>query len=55
MLEARAAESARFDRARNDARTNCEGLLDGQRFDRVAGKADDDCKGERKEGPPNKR
>ena len=39
--------------ARNEARTSCDGLLDGQRFDRIAGKAEDDCREERKEGPPN--
>jgi hypothetical protein len=53
ILDAKAVESARFDRARNDARTSCEGLLDGQRFERIAGKEEDDCREERKEGPPN--
>jgi hypothetical protein len=52
MLDANAVESARFDRARKDARTSCGGLLDGQRFDRIAGKAEVAWREDRKEGPP---
>jgi hypothetical protein len=55
VLEASAEESARFDKARSEARTSCEGLLDGQRFDRIAGNVEDDCKEGRKEGPPSDR
>jgi len=54
-LEARAEESARFDRARSEAKTSCEGLLDGHRFDRIAGNAEDACKEGRKGGPPKTR
>ena len=52
VLEAKAAESARFDRARRDVRTSCEGLLEGQRFDRIAGSEDAACRGLRNGGPP---
>jgi hypothetical protein len=51
-LEARAAESVRFERARSEARTSCDGLPKGQRFEKIAGKADTDCRGDRKAGPP---
>jgi len=51
-LCASAEESARFDRARNEVKTSCEGLFDGQRFERMAGKTDADCIGARKAGPP---
>lgn len=54
MLDAKAVESARLDRARSDARTSCEGLLEGQRFERIAGSAEDACREDRKEGPPNR-
>ena len=53
MLEVSAEESARLDKARSEAKTSCAGLLDGQRFDRIAGNAEDDCKEGRKEGPPS--
>jgi hypothetical protein len=33
-------------------RTSCDGLFDGQRFDRIAGRTDADCSGARKDGPP---
>lgn len=46
-------ESAIFERVRNAARTRCDGLFVGQRFDRIAGNAATDCKGARKAGPPN--
>jgi hypothetical protein len=52
-LEARAAESVRFERARREASTSCEGLFDGHRFERMAGKTDADCRGARKDGPPS--
>ena len=51
-LCASAEESARFDRARNEAKTSCEGLFDGHRFDRMAGRTDADCMGERNARPP---
>jgi hypothetical protein len=51
-FDANAAESARFDKALSDARTNCDGLLDGQRFERMAGRAEADWRGARKDGPP---
>jgi hypothetical protein len=34
-----AAQSAIFDMARKAARTSCEGLLDGSRFESTAGRA----------------
>jgi len=46
------AASAKFDNARTEARTICEGLLDGQRFDRMAGKTDADWSRGRNDGPP---
>lgn len=52
-LEARTVESARFDRARSEARTSCGGLLDGQIFDRIADNAEHECKKDRKAGPPD--
>jgi hypothetical protein len=51
-VEAKADDSARFERARSEARTNWDGLLEGQRFDRIAGKTEAACKGGRKGGPP---
>jgi hypothetical protein len=53
VFEARVEESARFDRARRAASTNCEGLLEGHKFERMAGKTDADCRGLRKDGSPN--
>lgn len=53
MLEARVAESVRLDRARRAASTSCEGLFDGQRFERIAGRIEADCSGARNEGPPD--
>ena len=52
LFEAKAAESARFDRARSDARTNCDGLLEGHRFEKIAGSEEAACRGPRKGGPP---
>ena len=52
VLEARAAESARLDRARKEAKTTWDGLLDGHKFDKIAGKEDVDCRGARNGGPP---
>ena len=46
------AASARFDNARTEAKTICEGLLDGQMFDRMAGRADADWSRGRNDGPP---
>ena len=54
-VEAKADESARFERARSEAKTNWEGLFEGQRFDRIAGKTEAACKGGRNGGPPGKR
>jgi len=51
-IDAKVEQSARFDRARNEARTSWEGLLDGHRFERIAGKASAVWRGPRKEGPP---
>jgi len=48
------AASARFDNARTEARTICEGLLDGQRFDRMAGRTDAEWSLGRNDGPPAK-
>lgn len=41
-LDASAAASATLDNALTEARTICEGLLEGQRFDRIAGRTDAD-------------
>jgi hypothetical protein len=46
-------ESARLESVRNEARTSCDGLFDGQRFDRIAGRTKAFCNGARKAGPPN--
>jgi len=53
MLEANAEASARFERARSEARTSCGALFEGHRLDRIAGNAEEDCREERKKGPPN--
>jgi hypothetical protein len=53
VAEAKADESARFERARSEARTNWDGLFEGQRFDMIAGKTEAACKGGRKGGPPD--
>lgn len=52
--EVKEDESARFERARRDARTICAGLFDGQRLERMAGKAEADCRKGRKAGPPDR-
>lgn len=39
-LVASIEDSARLDKARNAARTICGGLLNGHRFDRIAGSAE---------------
>lgn len=52
VFEASAEESARLESARSVARTNCDGLLVGQRFDRIEGRANEECNGARNEGPP---
>lgn len=52
VLEANADESARLESARRAARTNCDGLLEGHRFDSMAFKANVDCNGARNDGPP---
>jgi len=52
VSEAKAAESARFERARSDVRTSCEGLLEGQRFDKIAGNEAAACRRARNGGPP---
>lgn len=51
-MEARAAASARLANARKEARTSCHGLLDGQRFESIADRADDEWSGPRNGGPP---
>jgi len=53
VLVARMAESAKLERLRRDARTSWAGLFIGQRLERIADKADEDCKKGRKAGPPN--
>ena len=52
-LEANAAELTRFDKARREASTTCEGLFEGHRFESMAGKAEALFKKGRNEGPPN--
>lgn len=52
-LGASAAASARFDRARREAKTSCEGLFDGHKFESTAGRTDAEWRDSRKEGPPN--
>ncbi len=52
VVEAKADESARFERARREDKTKCDGLFEGQRFDRMAGKTEAACNGGRKGGPP---
>jgi len=51
-LDAKETESARLERARSADSTSCGGLFEGQIFDRIAGRTDAECKGERKGGPP---
>ena len=51
-FEANAEESARFERARRAARTSCDGLFDGHKFDSTAGSTEADWRGRRKAGPP---
>ena len=50
VLDESAAESMKFDRARRENKTCLAGLLDGHKFERIAGR--EGCSGERKEGPP---
>jgi len=52
VLDANAQESAKFDKARSEASTICDGLLDGQRFERIAGRAAADWSLGRNAGPP---
>lgn len=52
---AKETESARLERARSADSTSCGGLFDGQIFDRIAGRADAECKGARNGGPPEYR
>ena len=49
---ANTAASARFDKVRTEAKTICEGLPDGQRFDRMAGRTDADWSRGRNDAPP---
>lgn len=51
-LKANKTESTRLERARSADSTSCGGLVDGQIFDRIAGKIVAECKGARKGGPP---
>lgn len=53
VLEAKVDESTRFERQRRDARTIWAGFLEGQRLERMAGKAEADWRYGRNEGPPN--
>lgn len=48
----RQVDSIRLDRACRAAETNCDGFVDGQRFDSMAGRADAQCNGAINCGPP---
>ena len=53
IVGASVVEFARFERARREASTSCDGLLEGQRFESMAGKTEADCRGARNGGPPD--